>query len=296
MGVGLEAGLALDAMADQLGALIDQADEAALSGDEEHLVTALVGLAERLLVLRPFVPEAKNALPANWRNLLRMWVTGVDVNTIGTENMGVIEDAFTYRLVWALEALRTRRMALGWTPDAIAGGGAATLETGVPQFMMAMLIRAGLPSRRAAIAAVNEGGALFVDLPGMRAWLESEEIATLTEARDWPTPETASLWQRFTEETLSGGARKTEISEIRLALDEDQPRRADGVYRVEIDPNGEAWICTPDFHRVAKLRRRARDREGGLMSARFDPDGNRAIVKRYGRGRAGWFNPEDWPA
>ena len=296
MGVGLEAGLALDAMADQLGALIDQADEAALSGDEEHLVTALVGLAERLLVLRPFVPEAKNALPANWRNLLRMWVTGVDVNTIGTENMGVIEDAFTYRLVWALEALRTRRMALGWTPDAIAGGGAATLETGVPRFMMAMLIRAGLPSRRAAIAAVNEGGALFVDLPGMRAWLESEEIATLTEARDWPTPETASLWQRFTEETLSGGARKTEISEIRLALDEDQPRRADGVYKVEIDPNGEAWICTPDFHRVAKLRRRARDREGGLMSARFDPDGNRAIVKRYGRGRAGWFNPEDWPA
>ena len=141
MGVGLEAGLALDAMADQLGALIDQADEAALSGDEEHLVTALVGLAERLLVLRPFVPEAKNALPANWRNLLRMWVTGVDVNTIGTENMGVIEDAFTYRLVWALEALRTRRMALGWTPDAIAGGGAATLETGVPRFMMAQAVR-----------------------------------------------------------------------------------------------------------------------------------------------------------
>ena len=36
MGVGLEAGLALDAMADELGALIDQADEAALSGNEER--------------------------------------------------------------------------------------------------------------------------------------------------------------------------------------------------------------------------------------------------------------------
>jgi len=162
--------------------------------------------------------------------------------------------------------------------------------------MMAMLIRAGLPSRRAAIAAVNEGDALFVDLPEMRAWLESEEIATLTEDGDWPTPETASLWQRFSEETLSGGARITEISEIRLALDEDQPPPADGVYRVEVGPNGEAWICTPDFHRVAKLRRRARDRARGLMSARFVPGDNRAIVKRYGQGRARWFNPEDWPA
>jgi hypothetical protein len=143
MGVGFEAGLALDAMADQLNVLIDQADRAALPGDQEQLVTALVGLAERLLVLRPFVPEAKNALPVNWRDLLRQWVTGVDVNMIGTDNMGVVEDAFTYRLVWAMEALRTRRASLGWEADIISGGGAATLETGVPQYMMAMLIRAG---------------------------------------------------------------------------------------------------------------------------------------------------------
>jgi DEAD/DEAH box helicase len=96
MGVGLEAGLALDEMADELGALIDRADDAAISGNEEGLVTTLVALAERLLVLRPFIPDAKNALPPNWRDLLVMWVTGVDVNTIGTSNMGVVEEAFTY--------------------------------------------------------------------------------------------------------------------------------------------------------------------------------------------------------
>ena len=293
MGVGLEAGIALDAMADELGALIDQADEASLSGNEEQLVTALVGLAERLLVLRPFVPEAKNALPGNWRDLLRMWVTGVDVNTIGTSNMGVVEDAFTYRLVWAMEALRTRRIVLGWESDTIAGGGAATVETGVPRFMMAMLIRAGLPSRRAAIVAVNEGNALFVDPPGMRAWLESAEIGALTENNDWPTPETAALWQRFRGETLSGGVRKTEISEIRLALDEDQPRPSNGIYRVELENDGEAWICTPDFRRVAKLRRRGADGARGFMSARFVPGDNLAIVRRYGRGRAVWLNPEE---
>jgi hypothetical protein len=52
--------------------------------------------------------------------------------------MRIVEDAFTYRLVWALEAIRTRRMSLGWSPETIAGGAAATLETGVPQFMMAI--------------------------------------------------------------------------------------------------------------------------------------------------------------
>ncbi len=295
MGVGLEAGIALDAMADELGVLIDQADDASLSGNEEQLVAALVGLAERLLVLRPFVPDAKNALPENWRDLLRMWVTGVDVNTIGTSHMGVVEDAFTYRLVWAIEALRTRRMALGWDPDTIVGGGAASLETGVPRFMMAMLIRAGLPSRRAAIAAVNDGEALFVDLGGMRDWLESEEIVALTEAGDWPTPETAALWQRFRDETLSGSARTAEIREIRLALDEFEIRPANGIYRVELDDDGAAWIATPDFRRIAKLRRQGRDRARGLMSARFVPGDNRAIIRRYGTGRAAWIDPEIQP-
>jgi hypothetical protein len=293
MGVGLEAGLALDAMADDLSALIDRADDASLSGNEEELVAALIALAERLLVLRPFVPEAKNALPQNWRDLLRMWVTGADVNTIGTSNMGVVEDAFTYRLVWALEALRTRRVTLGWSPDIIAGGGAAALDTGVPQFMMAMLIRAGLPSRRAAMIAIREGNALFVDNAGMRAWLESSDVAALTDGGDWPKPETALLWQRFRNETLSGGMRTTDVSEVRLALAAGQPRPADGVYRVEAGSTGEVWICTPDHRRVAKLRRSLRDRARGLLSARLVPGDNRAVVRRCGRGRAAWLNPDD---
>ena len=100
MGVGLEAGLSLDAMADELGPLIDQADSAAISGNEEELGNALVALASRLLVLRPFVPDQRNALPDDWDSLLRHWVSGVDVNTIGSDKMGVIEEAFSYRLVW----------------------------------------------------------------------------------------------------------------------------------------------------------------------------------------------------
>jgi len=44
MGVGLEAGLSIDAMADELATLLDRADAAALSGDIDELVDALGGL------------------------------------------------------------------------------------------------------------------------------------------------------------------------------------------------------------------------------------------------------------
>jgi hypothetical protein len=56
MGVGLEAGLAIDAMAEDLAALTDLADLASMSGGEDELADALAGLAERLLVIRPFYP------------------------------------------------------------------------------------------------------------------------------------------------------------------------------------------------------------------------------------------------
>ena len=80
MGVGLEAGLTIDAMADDLGVLIDRADEASLPGDVDALADALAALGERLLVMRPFIPDKKNALPANWKSILKQWVSGAEVS------------------------------------------------------------------------------------------------------------------------------------------------------------------------------------------------------------------------
>jgi hypothetical protein len=246
MGVGLEAGLAIDGMADVLGVLLDQADEAALRDDNEALAVALAQLAARLLVIRPFVPDKKNALPANWDDLLKKWVSGTDVDVIGPENMRIIEDAFAYRLVWALEALRTRRVTLGWSSEIVAGGAASSVETGVPQLMMSMLIRAGLPSRRAAMAAIRTTGTAFVTVAGMRGWLASEEIEDLTNAGGFPTPETALLWQRFRDEMLSVAQQKWSIGSGARALSLHAAEKAPtaGTYRIEIDaPDGEAWLA-----------------------------------------------------
>lgn len=291
MGVGLEAGLALDAMSNELNTFIDKADDAAICGDEHELVEALIELARRLLVLRPFIPNKKNVLPANWEAILKLWIRGADVGTIGPENMPIVEDAFTYRLVWALEALRTRRVVLGWSSETIAGGGAASLETGVPQFRMSMLVRAGLPSRQAAISAIRKSNCQFLDGADMRQWLASEEITVISNSGEWPTPETASLWMRFRDDVLSEGVQKwgTQNSKRTLDFSDGTVRPPAGVYRIEIDePHGDVWVCTPDYKRLVRLNRRVNDSNPSLFTARFVEGDNRVLLQRFGIGRAMW--------
>jgi len=290
MGVGLVAGLALDEQAAELDVLVDRADLAALSSDAEGLAEALVALAERLLTMRPFVPDKAGALRPNWRDVLKEWVAGADIGDIGTENMRMIEDAFMYRLVWALEAIRTRRVTGGWEAESPAGGAAAAVETGVPQLMMAMLIRAGLPSRRAAMKAISDGEASFVTPAEMRVWLGSKAIEELSQRDDWPTRETAALWQRFRNEVLSGaGAPWTAASWKRLL---DLPAGVDapepGLYRVEPDVDGRTWLATPDFELIASFRKPLFDAKPSLLTARVSEDSPQVEVSRVGQGKARW--------
>ena len=63
-----------------------------------------------------------------------------------------------------------------------------------------------------------------------------------------------------------------------------------GNYRIEIDqPDGDVWICTPDYQRISKLRSRIREDAFGFYSARFEQGDNRAFVRRFGYGRAKWI-------
>lgn len=288
MGVGLEAGLTIDAMADELAELIDLADSAALRGDVEVLSDAIGGLGDRLLFMRPFIPEKRNALPANWKAILRAWIGGEEVTTIGPQNMRAAEEAFTYRLVWALEAIRTRRMSLGWSPETVVGGAAAVIETGVPQFMMAMLIRAGLPSRRAAIAAIEDAEPVFVTPAEMRVWLESDEITAYTDAGDWPTPDTAALWARFRTEALSGGIQKWSIERYTRLLDVEATPPV-GLYRIVTDEgDGRTWLATPDYRRVAAFKKPATDPKPSLFSGRLLADKPLVKTLRVGRGKLRW--------
>ncbi|MBU1316275.1 MAG: DEAD/DEAH box helicase [Alphaproteobacteria bacterium] len=290
MGVGLEAGLAIDAIAVDLTALLDQADAAASAGNLHILSESLVGMAERLFVIRPFVPDVE--LPGNWRDLLGAWLAGTDVVVLGLENMRVVEDAFVYRLVWAIEAVRMRRRAGGGETDTIEGSAAATIEAGVPQTMMAMLVRAGLPSRIAAMAAIRDTQPAFVTRGEMNQWLGSNQIAALSDQLDWPTANTGPIWKQFRNEALSGPVVKWAAQEwtMQSAVPAFVTSAIPG--RISINPaDGVVSVMTPDFKHVIGIKHRLRQISPRLLHVEYAADHQSARIMRIGRGEARWELP-----
>ncbi|CAG4911210.1 DEAD/DEAH box helicase [Paraburkholderia saeva] len=291
MGVSLESGLAFDAIGNELTATLDQADIAALREDPDALSAALIAIGRHLFAIRPFVPD--DPLPANWEALLRSWVHGTEVSEIGLENMRIIEDAFIYRLVWAMEAIRMRRRAYGGDSEVLEGGAAATLETGVPSAMMAMLIRNGLPSRVAAITAVHATNPTFTGNAEMNRWLSSPQITALSSQPAWPTPETSAIWNKFRNDALVTASHKWNTQEwpLRGPVPDFVDPRFPG--RIHLDPaTGAVSVTTPDYRLVTEIRQRLEHVQPSLMEVTFAGDRQESRIFRQGRGLAAWREPQ----
>ena len=284
MGVGLESGLAIDAIATELTELLDLGDAAALLGNVEVLTAALSGMGDKLLAIRPFVPD--DPLPANWKDLLSAWIRGEDVAVIGQEGMRVVDDAFVYRLVWAIEAVRmNRRINGGESEMLVEGAAAACLEAGLPSNAMAMLVRAGLPSRVAAKAVVEQMAPDFTTRAEMKTWLRSAAVEAFDDVPNWPTLETKSIWQQFRRDVLSSVDGKWASQEWTMQW----PSRSAFPMRVEIDPqSGQVSVATPDFVQLTTIRQKLQAESPSLLEVEPLPDGTSVSIRRIGRGEARW--------
>ena len=287
MGVGLDSGLKIDEMAEVLADDLDRADLAALQADIDTLHMTLVQLAEKLLIIRPFIPDSNNALKDDWRDVLLQWIKGQPMSSVDAKYAGMIEDTFAYRLVWALEAVRVRRLAHGWQPEigTIPGAATACLDTGLPDYRMTLLVRAGLASREAALSVVKELDPRFWNGNSMRRWLSSNVVTKLSLRDDWPSEMTVFLWRRFRNEILSD-ANKTwsDVSEsFNLAEINDVALPDRALVRVEPDSNGkEAWLKTPDFQAVGRLDVAITDVPNTVTYAELDLDSGKAHIRRIG--------------
>jgi hypothetical protein len=159
---------------------------------------------------------------------------------------------------------------------------------------MSMLIRAGLPSRLAAIAAIRKMNAVFVTVSYLREWLASEEIAALTDGGHFPTPETSVLWRRFRDDLLSVTQQKWSVGRAMRAFSVgvDGEKLSEGTYRIEFEFDaapGDAWLTTPDCRRVAKLNTLAQSSCCGLLTARVKKGSSEAQVERFGPGLVWWL-------
>lgn len=257
-GLGLVTGQFLDSHADSLSKLLAQADAAASEDNIEALVKALSAIAKIVYQTRPFRPDA---LPDKWPKVMRCWLAGDAVGSItqalGEDAPPFIEDGLSYRLVWALEAIRVRAEAHS-TPesDEFTGEAALALETGVSNLSSALLVKAGFPSRIAALKAVADTSADFDTLSKMRIWLRSKAVAQLTTDENWPTLEMSGAWRKFRDEQLEEHDLAWSSQNLKLDVDwisdlsKLHPERLRIIHSEE---EKATWLYTADMHRVGRL-------------------------------------------
>ena len=117
---------------------------------------------------------------------------------------------------------------------------------------MSMLVRAGLPSRAAAIIAVRAFDSVFLDADGLRQWLRSDNVIAASSLPNWPSIETKSLWRRFRDEFLSSRdpAWSTEVTVLDGIV---RPENSEDACRTEFSADGNLEILTPDFRPIGTV-------------------------------------------
>ena len=108
-----------------------------------------------------------------------------------------------------MEAVRVHGLALGSSvASELAGIAALAAEAGSCNRSVMTLIRAGLNSREAALAAVESTGASFETHAGMLEWLRGDDVQEMTADASWPTPGSRHSWLQFLRDENSDERRE----------------------------------------------------------------------------------------
>jgi hypothetical protein len=254
-GIGLRAGKFLDVNIDEAFGLLVRAEEAIVKDDESAAAYAIVGFAEIVFQIEPFRVRSVTRSD-RWRDALRAWVTGqptANVVTLGGDDgADLLGDAFTYRLPWAMEAVRVHACAISpWKADLLHGYAVLAVESGCTNMSAMMLLQSGLQSRKAAIAAVKTTDASLWDRGQMIEWLESDDVRLRTASNDWPTREGRHAWVQFERDTTKAQradwARQTQKLGVKWYRDPPDPGT---MVVVHPDGNCGGLILTTDFRKI----------------------------------------------
>jgi superfamily II DNA/RNA helicase len=196
-GISLRAGIELDAAFPNLLSVYESLEQAVDARDIDATLTALMAIAEGLVHIELF--RADRALPSNWRQVLRRWVSGDDLsdgNAATASDLQFVQSVCAYGLVWAIEALRAFNAESLGQEEPPPSRATPLLEFGVPTIEMVLLMRLGLTSRTAATAVIHQLKPYFEDVPTAVLWLEqmSDDVR-----RDlvFPTAEARDAWIDF---------------------------------------------------------------------------------------------------
>lgn len=282
-GVGLHTGQQLDAAAGDANDLLIAANANLLDGNAEDAITSIIGLAEIVFSISPFTPDP---FPQNWRDILRTWLQGLPLAEFAGENtadvLRFVENGLIYKLPWGIEAIRVRAQANGDTfgddgiftiDDFEVGLAVPAIETGTLNLTAAMLMQAGFTSRLAAIKAVVDTAAAFVNSHELKTWLDSELVQALGEDETWPTPESRSLWLEFTSDYTpsENSVWKTQNTTVSVGWFNAEVVPAEGSMVRLVTRNDETLVLSVTMEPIGKVLGKLAKPHRGVITAKTTP-------------------------
>lgn len=258
-GIGYQAGANLDAEMSRLLTLLIEAENAILGANVQRLIDAVSEFADVVCQVAPFRPQ--RGMPNQWQDALSAWLGGSSassvVSILGSDGVDFIQDALTYRLPWAMEAVRVHAGALGM-PAADELQGLAAMATGVGshEISVIILVRSGLKSREAARMAVESTGAAFQDRSGMEAWLASEVVQINSRNPDWPSSLTHHEWRSFYDHHTQRHRQRwsRETSYLSVNWHGSPPDSGADVVLEWNSEQGSVTVLSPDYRELGTMQ------------------------------------------
>lgn len=255
-GIGLSAGQFLDANLQKLVELLGNIETALSEGNVDDASSAVVAFAKLVFQIAPFrVPKA---LPSSWVRALEAWMQGkpsVEVIRIcAGDGVDLLQEALTYRLPWAMEAVRVHANAVACEgADSITGWAALAAEAGSCDKSVIVLLRAGLNSREAAMEAIRSTKATFESRGGLTMWLRSAEVKRLHTDEAWPTLQSRHAWLHFHEDELESDRRKwsRETQQLQVRWHGEPPSIGEHVIVKFVGTTG--LVLSPSFELLGDL-------------------------------------------
>lgn len=280
-GLGASAGGELAVAAARIVDLTSAAELSIAAGNTGAAARELTDLADAVFTISPFA----RTIPVNdWRTVLDQWLAGQPLSAMSEKQMDVaqfIETDVIYRLVWGIEAARVYEIAQGnAAAELINGSATSALETGTLSRSAAVLLRSGFDHRSAAIKAVSDTGAEFVDAAGMRAWVGVLEPILAADAT-WPTEASRSAWVEFTRRLRV--RRRRRWGQRVVAFDDvewdDEIPNDVAWLRVSDAGPGAAALWSPGFDRLGTIAVDLNADREGVLHAISRSDGS--VQLRY---------------
>ena len=291
-GVGYKAGAFLDASSFELVSLLLEAEEAIASQNVSALTGAVVRFAETVLQVNPFRP--RRDMPAQWQSALTAWLEGEPAAAVlamlddGGDGVNFLQEIISYRLPWAMEAVRIQGLAVGTLgASELKGQVPMVTESGSSDLSVNALIRCGFRSRQGAHRAVETTAASFEDRTGMESWLMSRDVESRRHDPDWPSAQARREWEQFYERERQRGGRTWIREFVQFAVDwrDEIPESGTDIVLDLSSSNEEATVLSPDYYELGSIQGPINRPINHIVRARTGDEPNTIDVEFFGPSR-----------